>query len=95
MMSKNQGRTRPKHIPQRMCVVCRQTSAKRTLTRVVRTTDQGVQIDPTGKLNGRGAYVCDNSVCWQRIAETDVLEKALRTTLTEEDRQRLRARIQA
>ncbi len=76
-----------KHIPQRMCAVCRETNAKRTLTRIVRTLDAGVRVDPTGKLNGRGAYLCDKSACWQRAAESDVLEKALRTTLTVEDRQ--------
>lgn len=79
--------TRP--IPQRTCVVCRQTAAKRSLIRLVRTT-AGVQIDPGGKLNGRGAYLCDREACWQRAIETDVLAKALRTTLVEEDRQRLR-----
>ena len=79
----------PKHIPQRTCVVCRETNAKRTLTRIVRTAENGVQVDPTGKLNGRGAYLCDRSECWQQAVESDVLDKALRTTLTAEDRQRL------
>ncbi len=78
-----------KHIPQRTCVVCRETNAKRTLTRIVRTANEGVQVDPTGKQNGRGAYLCDQETCWRRAVETDVLEKALRTTLTTEDRQRL------
>ncbi len=77
-------------VPQRMCVVCRTTAAKRTLTRVVRTADEGVQIDRTGKRNGRGAYLCDQPGCWQRAIEMDVLAKALRTDLTDEDRQRLR-----
>jgi predicted RNA-binding protein YlxR (DUF448 family) len=81
---------RRKHIPQRTCVVCRETSAKRTLTRIVRTADEGVQVDPTGKRNGRGAYLCGQPSCWQNAVESNVLEKALRTTLTTEDRQRLR-----
>jgi predicted RNA-binding protein YlxR (DUF448 family) len=79
-----------KHIPLRTCVVCRETSAKRTLTRLVRTENEGVQIDKTGKRNGRGAYLCDQVSCWQRAVESDVLEKALRTTLTAEDRERIR-----
>jgi uncharacterized protein len=79
-----------KHIPLRTCVVCRETSAKRTLTRLVRTENEGVQIDKTGKRNGRGAYLCDQASCWQRAVESDVLEKALRTTLTAEDRERIR-----
>lgn len=78
-----------KHIPQRTCVVCRETAAKRTLVRLVRTADQGVQIDPTGKRNGRGAYLCTRPECWQRALSSTVLEKALRTTLSEHDRARL------
>jgi len=79
-----------KHIPQRTCVVCRETNAKRTLTRLVRTADEGVQVDPSGKRNGRGAYLCDQASCWQTAVESNILDKALRTTLTDEDRQRLR-----
>lgn len=84
-------RTTPtrKHVPIRTCVVCREKAGKRQLTRVVRTAD-GLQVDPTGKLNGRGAYLCDQSRCWQTAAQTDVLAKALRTTLTDDDRERLR-----
>lgn len=82
---------RRKHSPQRTCIICRQTNDKRQLTRLVRTTEDGVQIDLTGKQNGRGAYLCDNPVCWQKASETDQLERALRTTLTTEDRDRIRA----
>ena len=81
---------RRKHIPQRTCVVCRETNAKRTLTRIVRTTGEGVQMDLSGKKNGRGAYLCNQLSCWQNAVESNVLEKALRTTLTPDDRQRLR-----
>jgi predicted RNA-binding protein YlxR (DUF448 family) len=87
MMSKKPA---VKHIPQRTCVVCRETNAKRTLTRIVRTADSGVQIDPTGKQNGRGAYLCDNPICWRRATNSEILDKALRATLTAEDRERLR-----
>lgn len=79
----------PKHIPLRTCVVCREKGGKRTLTRVVRT-DSGVQVDPTGKLNGRGAYLCERDACWQRASVSDVLEKALRATFSTEDRHRLK-----
>ncbi len=79
-----------KHIPQRTCVVCRETDAKRSLTRLVRTTGDGVQMDLSGKMNGRGAYLCNQQSCWQNAVESNVLEKALRTTLTPDDRQRLR-----
>jgi uncharacterized protein len=85
-----QASPRQKHVPQRMCVVCRETNAKRTLTRVVRTAEAGVQVDPGGKMNGRGAYLCSQPSCWQKAVETDVLSKALRTELTAEDKNRLR-----
>ncbi len=78
-----------KHIPERTCVVCRDKAGKRTLTRVVRT-EQGLMIDPSGKMNGRGAYLCDRESCWETAVKTDLLAKALRMPLTDEDRERLR-----
>jgi predicted RNA-binding protein YlxR (DUF448 family) len=90
VMDKREGQAaNRKHIPQRTCVVCRETAAKRALVRVVRTADQGVQLDLTGKKNGRGAYVCTRPECWQRAFTSTVLDKALRTTLTEDERVRL------
>jgi len=77
-----------KHVPVRMCVVCREHGGKRALTRVVRTAE-GVVVDPTGKMNGRGAYLCDKASCWQRALTSDVLARALRATLTSQDRARL------
>ena len=52
----------PKRIPERMCVACRQMKPKTELLRVVNTAD-GVVLDGTGKLNGRGVYVCKNKQC--------------------------------
>ena len=82
---------RRKHTPQRTCVVCRTNANKRTLTRLVRTPDDGVLVDDTGKRSGRGAYLCDNPACWDRALTTDVLAKALRTTLSDVDLDRIRA----
>ncbi len=78
-----------KHIPQRTCVICRQKFDKRRLTRLVRT-EEGVFLDTSGKRDGRGAYLCDNTDCRNRAVSTDILNKALRTVLSNEDRQRLR-----
>jgi predicted RNA-binding protein YlxR (DUF448 family) len=57
------------------------------MIRIVRTAD-GVQIDPTGKLAGRGAYLHDRRECWERGLK-GALGHALKTTLTPEDRARL------
>ena len=90
-----------RHVPQRMCVVCRTSAAKRTLTRLVRVVEDSadaiarVQIDPTGKRSGRGAYLCDQPSCWQLASDSDVLAKALRMTLSDADRLLLRANFPA
>jgi predicted RNA-binding protein YlxR (DUF448 family) len=78
---------RVKHIPQRTCVGCRKVMPKRKMVRIVRTPD-GVQVDPTGKLSGRGAYLHDRRECWERGLK-GALAHALKTTLTLEDRARL------
>jgi predicted RNA-binding protein YlxR (DUF448 family) len=79
-----------KHIPQRTCAVCRTKDAKRQLTRVVKTPEGRIEIDPTGKRSGRGAYICDRSACWGRAAETNALGAALRVVLTDDARALLR-----
>jgi predicted RNA-binding protein YlxR (DUF448 family) len=77
---------RYKRVPIRTCVVCRQAYPKRQLTRIVRTPDQGVQVDPSGKLAGRGGYLCGDPHCWQVAVDTKALDKALKTTLSSEER---------
>jgi predicted RNA-binding protein YlxR (DUF448 family) len=75
---------RRKHAPQRTCIVCRGQFDKRRLTRIVRTPDAGVLIDPTGKRNGRGAYLCDQAACWDKVIRYDgILNQALNAAVTE------------
>jgi len=76
-----------KHVPQRTCVGCRTVQPKRSMTRIVRTTD-GVQIDPTGKLAGRGAYLHDTKTCWEK-GLSQALARALKTEISLDDIQRL------
>ena len=78
---------RVKHVPQRTCVGCRTVLAKRELIRIVRTAD-GVQVDPGGKLAGRGAYLHDRRACWERGLR-GALSHALKVELTPADRERL------
>lgn len=81
---------RRKHIPQRTCVACRRPFEKRRLTRIVRTPptspseDGGVLIDPTGKQNGRGAYLCDQTQCWDKVLRhVGILNQALNAQVTD------------
>ncbi|HSO26724.1 MAG TPA: YlxR family protein [Anaerolineales bacterium] len=80
---------RRKHVPQRTCVGCREVLPKRTLIRIVRLPD-GVQVDPTGKQAGRGAYLHDRKACWERGLK-GALAQALKTELTTADRAQLLA----
>ena len=73
--------TRIKHKPQRMCVACRKSQDKKSLIRLVRTPE-GVMVDQTGKMSGRGAYLHADPVCWERGVKKSI-EKALNTTLKE------------
>lgn len=79
-----------KHVPQRMCIACRESEDKRSLIRIVRT-DAGVQVDPSGKMPGRGAYLHARQECWARALEINAIPRALRTQLTPEDRRRIEA----
>ena len=76
---------RVKHVPQRTCVGCRQTLAKRSLIRIVRTPE-GLRVDPTGKLPGRGAYLHDRRSCWENGIK-GALAHALNVELTDLDRE--------
>ncbi len=83
---------KPKHVPQRTCIGCREINPKRAMIRIVRSLD-GVKIDPTGKMSGRGAYLHDKKSCWE-IGMKGSLEQALKTTITEQDRINLHTFIQ-
>ena len=65
--------------PQRTCVGCREVQGKRTLMRVVRSPE-GIQVDPSGKLPGRGAYLHDQRSCWEKALKGS-LARALRAEL--------------
>ena len=91
MSQKAARQPRPKHVPQRTCVACRTTGAKRGLVRVVRTASGTVEVDETGKKPGRGAYVCKTPECWDNALKGKVLEYALKTAITAEDKTALQA----
>lgn len=73
-----------KKIPQRQCMGCRERKPKRELLRVVRQTDGNVVLDFSGKVNGRGAYVCPNTECLKKAQKTKALERCLETDIPQE-----------
>ncbi len=89
MAQKGRG-VKAKHVPQRTCIACRKVAGKRSLMRLVRT-EEGVVVDASGKLPGRGAYLHPYQSCWQAVLRGGRLEQALRTRISEENRQTLLA----
>ncbi len=75
---------KPKKIPLRMCVGCRESKPKRELIRVVRAPDGTLSMDPVGKKPGRGAYVCRQQSCLARAIKQKQLERQLEVHMTEE-----------
>ncbi len=76
--------------PRRTCVSCAVGSDKRALVRFVRTSEGDVHVDSSGKANGRGAYVCPTTECFDNAIVRRRLNSALRVNLREDDTDRLR-----
>ena len=74
-----------KHVPMRTCVACRESKPKRELVRVVRVTTELVEVDRTGKQNGRGAYLCPAQECWHLAQRKRSLNHALEVTISADD----------
>lgn len=77
---------------QRSCIGCGASQEKGTLWRVVRSKEDGVQFDPSGRVAGRGAYVC-SAACFAQARKTRKLERALRCPVTEDDYERVAREI--
>ena len=77
--------------PQRTCIACRQEKGKRELIRLVRTTDQRVAVDPSGKANGRGAYLHPVRACWEKALKGATIKNALKVSLAPDELSALRA----
>jgi len=80
---------RQRHVPQRTCIGCREVRPKRDMVRIVCNADGRAAVDPTGKMPGRGCYLCQSAECWDTLLKKDRLERALRIRVSEEDRGKL------
>ncbi len=84
-----------KKIPQRQCMGCRERKAKRDLIRVVRGMDGSVSLDFSGKVNGRGAYLCPDPECLKKAIRAKSLERALETPIPQAVYDRLAKEMEA
>lgn len=78
-----------KKIPSRQCVGCRESRTKRDLIRVIRTPEGHVALDETGRMNGRGAYLCRRVECLRKARRSKGLERSLKVTIPDEIYDRL------
>jgi len=76
--------------PKRMCVACKGLFDKSALLRVVRTPENEIRLDRTGKMAGRGAYLCTDPACFAKCLKNKILNKAFRMNVSEENYSRLR-----
>ena len=73
-----------KKIPMRQCVGCGEMKGKKEMMRVLKTTEGPIVLDVTGKLNGRGAYLCKQKECLQRAHKNKGLERSFKMSIPEE-----------
>jgi predicted RNA-binding protein YlxR (DUF448 family) len=73
-----------KKIPLRKCTGCNEMKPKKELIRVLKTPEEEIILDKTGKKNGRGAYLCNSIECLKQAAKTKGLERSLQIKIPEE-----------
>ena len=70
-----------KKIPMRMCTGCMEMKPKKELIRIVKTAEGEIKVDTTGKLNGRGAYICKNVACMEKAIKTKGLDRSFKMAI--------------
>lgn len=73
-----------KQIPVRQCIGCREMKPKNQMVRVIRTPENEICLDKTGKKNGRGAYLCPNEECYKKAVKSKGIARALKVEIPEE-----------
>jgi len=73
-----------KKVPTRLCVGCKEMKQKKDMVRVLKTAEGEICLDATGRMNGRGAYICKNEVCLANALKTKGLERSLKVSIPDE-----------
>ena len=71
-------------IPMRQCTGCREMKNKKEMIRVLRTPENGIILDATGRKNGRGAYLCFSRECLEKARKNHGLERSLKASIPDE-----------
>ena len=70
-----------KKVPMRQCVGCAQMKSKKELLRIIKTPEDAIVLDVTGKQNGRGAYICASVECMKNARQRKGLERSLKVAI--------------
>lgn len=73
-----------KKVPQRKCIACQERDSKKGLIRIVKNKEGEIFLDPTGRANGRGAYICKSSECLQKAIKSKALNRAFKMEVPDE-----------
>lgn len=73
-----------KKVPLRKCTGCGEMKSKKEMLRVIKTPEDTIALDTTGKKNGRGAYICSSLECFKKARKTRALERSLKAAIPEE-----------
>lgn len=73
-----------KKVPLRQCIGCGEMKVKKEMIRVIKTPEENITIDATGKKNGRGAYICKSSECLLKAVKSKGLERSLKVSIPRE-----------
>ena len=73
-----------KKIPLRQCSGCGEMKSKKEMIRVLKTTEDEIVIDATGRKNGRGAYICPSMECFKKAVKSKGLERSLKMAIPKE-----------
>ncbi len=84
-----------KKIPMRQCIGCGEMKSKKEMLRVLRTENEGILLDTTGRKNGRGAYICPNPECMKKVQKSRGLDRAFKMTVPQEVYDRLAKEIES
>ena len=81
-------------VPMRQCIGCREMKSKKEMIRVLKTTEDEIVLDTTGKKNGRGAYLCFSRDCLEKAIRNHGLERSLKTAVPDEVYERLKKELE-
>ncbi len=85
----------PKKIPSRQCIGCQEMKNKNELIRIVHKTDDSFTVDVTGKVNGRGAYICKSLDCFHKATKSKGLERSFKQQIPTEVYEALAKELEA